>query len=115
MEEKNIYVEIEASNFLRRDILEDAAESLLLLKELEENTGLFEHEELLYKKFKGKINSIKSSIFKFENVLPKINKEEEPKPEIKKKIMVKKSEKPKTEIDLLKNEIDDIERKLKDL
>ena len=115
MEEKSIYVEIESSVSVRREILEGATESLKLLKDLEEDKNKFNEEDKAYRKFKTHLMHIRTNTSKFEDLLPKLNEGEIKKEYIKGEIKTKKKQEPKTEIDALKDEIDSIERKLKAL
>lgn len=115
MEDQSIYVEIESSNFVRRNILESTADSLKLLKDIEENRNKFQEEENIFKKFKNQLIRIRTSASKFGELLPKISEGAPQEEEVKKGVIVKKKAEPKTEVDILKDEIDSIERKLKEL
>lgn len=116
MEDKSIYVEIESSVSVRRDILEGATESLKLLKDLEESKNKSDEEERMFKKFKTHLTHIRANSSKFEELLPKVIEEGIiKKEETKKEAKINKKPEPKTEIDALKDEIDSIERKLKAL
>jgi len=118
MEDTNLYIEIEEPNFIRKNLLKGAAESLFLLKDLEEDASNFEKEEELFKRFKNQMVHVRTEVYKFEKKLPKVEeKKTEPKVEVKKEKKKKKpkKKKPKSETDIIKEQINDIEKKLKEL